>query len=128
MSTDTERICDFLSVHLLDFATDSIMIIMTAAILISIDPFMALVTLLPFPVIAWMIQYFRIRSRQGFARGSAAWAEMVNVLADTIPGIRVVKAFAQEHREVERFRTNHHVLDSNTVSIVSGRPSGRSSP
>ena len=30
---------------------------------------------------------------------------MTSVLADTIPGIRVVKAFAQEQREVERFRT-----------------------
>jgi ATP-binding cassette subfamily B protein len=30
--------------------------------------------------------------------------EVTNVLADTIPGIRVVKAFAQEKREAERFR------------------------
>ena len=29
---------------------------------------------------------------------------MTSVLADTIPGIRVVKAFAQERREIERFR------------------------
>ncbi len=115
VSTDTERICDFLSIHLLDFATDVLMIIMTAAILISIDPYMAIVTLLPFPVIGWMIQFFRIRLRQGFARGSAAWAEMVNVLADTIPGIRVVKAFAQEHREIDRFAgRNQQVLEANT--------------
>ena len=39
-----------------------------------------------------------------FALGSQAWAEMTSVLADTIPGIRVVKAFAQESREIERFR------------------------
>src|SRR5690606_31163663 len=32
------------------------------------------------------------------------WSEVTNVLADTIPGIRVVKAFAQERREVLRFR------------------------
>ena len=37
---------------------------------------------------------------------------MTSVLADTIPGIRVVKAFAQEQREVERFRqSNDHVVD-----------------
>ena len=29
---------------------------------------------------------------------------MTSVLADTIPGIRVVKAFAQERREIERFQ------------------------
>jgi ATP-binding cassette subfamily B protein len=39
---------------------------------------------------------------------------MVNVLADTIPGIRVVKAFAQENREVGRFQQrNDHVLQAN---------------
>ncbi|MES2530296.1 MAG: ABC transporter ATP-binding protein, partial [Pseudomonadota bacterium] len=31
------------------------------------------------------------------------WSEVTNVLADTIPGIRVVKAFAQEKREADRF-------------------------
>ncbi len=115
VSSDTEKICDFLSVSLLDFVTDLLMIIMTVAILIKLDPMMAAVTLIPFPIIAWLIQYFRIRLRQGFARGSAAWAEMVNVLADTIPGIRVVKAFAQEHREVERFAgRNRQVFEANT--------------
>ena len=33
--------------------------------------------------------------QHGFQRGGRAWAEMTSVLADTIPGIRVVKAFAQ---------------------------------
>jgi ATP-binding cassette subfamily B protein len=69
---------------------------------------------LPFPLIAWLTQKVRIRLRHGFVRSSAAWAEMVNVLADTIPGIRVVKAFAQEQRETERFfKRNQHVLAAN---------------
>ena len=39
---------------------------------------------------------------------------MTSVLADTIPGIRVVKAFAQEHREIDRFRrANDRVLHAN---------------
>jgi ATP-binding cassette subfamily B protein len=114
VGSDTDRICTFLSVSLLDFCTDALMIVMTAAILFSIDAQMALVTLLPFPLIAWMAQRVRIRLRHGFARTQAAWAEMVNVLADTIPGIRVVKAFAQEKREIERFGgRNQHVFDAN---------------
>jgi ATP-binding cassette subfamily B protein len=39
---------------------------------------------------------------------------VTNVLADTIPGIRVVKAFAQERREAQRFReANRHNLEVN---------------
>ncbi len=37
-----------------------------------------------------------------------------SVLADTIPGIRVVKAFAQEQREIDRFQEcNTRVLQAN---------------
>lgn len=114
VSNDTERICNFISINLADFTTDLVMIVMTTLALLWINPAMAIVTLLPFPLIAWIIQRVRIRLRHGFARGSAAWAELVNVLADTIPGIRVVKAFAQEKREMARFRgRNQHVLHAN---------------
>ncbi len=114
VSDDTQRICDFLSIHAVDFATDIIMILITAGLLFWLDPTMALVGLFPFPFIAWIVARVQARMRAGFARGSSAWAEMVNVLADTIPGIRVVKAFAQEHREVERFQQrNDQVLAAN---------------
>ena len=114
VSSDTQRICDFLSINAVDFATDIVMIVITAALLIWLDPMMALVGLLPFPFIAWIVSRVQARMRAGFARGSSAWAEMVNVLADTIPGIRVVKAFAQEHREIDRFRQrNDQVLQAN---------------
>lgn len=114
VSDDTQRICDFLSIHAVDFATDIIMILITAVLLFWLDPTMALVGLLPFPFIAWIVARVQARMRAGFARGSSAWAEMVNVLADTIPGIRVVKAFAQENREVARFQQrNDQVLRAN---------------
>lgn len=39
------------------------------------------------------------------------WGEVTNILADTIHGIRVVKAFAQEKREAQRFHeANQHNL------------------
>jgi ATP-binding cassette subfamily B protein len=114
IGNETDRICLFLSLHLLDFLTDVLMIAMTAAILISIDPWLALVTLTPLPVIVWMIHLVRDRLRHGFEKVDRIWGEVTNVLADTIPGIRVVKAFAQESRESGRFReANEHNLAIN---------------
>jgi ATP-binding cassette subfamily B protein len=90
------------------------MIIMTAAILASIDPWLAVATLLPLPFIAWLIHLVRDRLRTGFEKVDRIWAEVTSVLADTIPGIRVVKAFAQEQRESDRFRdANRHNLAVN---------------
>ena len=114
VSSDTDRICYFLSVYVLDFATDILMLIMTVTILVSIDWELALVTVLPLPLISFLV--FRVQGKlaRGFSSGNLAWAELTNVLADTIPGIRVVKAFAQEDREVERFRrANERVLHTN---------------
>ena len=114
IGSETDRICVFLSMHLLDFTTDMLMIIMTAAILFSINPWLALVTLVPLPFIAWMIHLVRDKLRTGFEKIDRVWSAVTNVLADTIPGIRVVKAFAQEKRETIRFReANRHNLEVN---------------
>ena len=114
IGSDTDRINMFLSLHALDFITDVVMMVMTAAILISINPWLALVTLVPLPFIVWLIHKVRSRLAIGFDRTSRVWAEITNVLSDTIPGVRVVKAFAQEQREMQRFaRANQRNLQAN---------------
>ena len=114
VSTDTDRICYFLSVYVLDFANDILTLTIISVILLRLDSMLALATLLPLPIIAFMVHQVRSRLRRGFALGTRAWGEMTSVLADTIPGIRVVKAFAQEQREVERFHTaNDRVFQAN---------------
>jgi ATP-binding cassette subfamily B protein len=120
VGSDTDRICNWLSLNLLDFVTDIVMMFMTAGILFTIDPLLALVTMCPFPFIVWLVHRVRNRLRHGFRLAGIAWAAMISVLADTIPGIRVVKAFAQERREVERFgHSNDHVLNANDrVNVV----------
>ena len=114
IGNETDRINVFLSLHLLDFATDVLMILMTAGILFSINPTLALATLLPLPFIGWLIHAVRDRLRTGFEKIDRVWSEVTSVLADTIPGIRVVKAFAQEDREAQRFRdANRYNLEVN---------------
>ncbi|SFC98101.1 cyanophycin metabolism-associated ABC transporter [Massilia yuzhufengensis] len=114
IGSGSDRISVFLSLHLLDFLSDVLLIIMTGVILFSMNPWLALVTLVPLPFIAWMIHVVRDRLRTGFEKIDRVWGEVTNVLADTIPGIRVVKAFAQEKREAARFReANKHNLHVN---------------
>ncbi len=117
IDTDTDRICYFIAVHLTDFASDIVMLLLIGAYVLCQDVWLGLATLVPLPLIGWLVHGVRMKLRFGFMAGSRAWAEMTNVLADTIPGIRVVKAFAQEQREIDRFKarndqvfkTNNHV-------------------
>jgi ATP-binding cassette, subfamily B, bacterial len=111
IGSETDSISVYLSLHAMDFATDVIMILMTAAFLFYISPTLAVVTLLPLPLIAWLIQRVRDKLRHLFEKIGRAWSDVTNVLADAIPGIRVVKAFAQESRESQRFH------DANRVNL-----------
>ena len=72
------------------------------------------------PFIGWMIHFVRYRLRTGFEKIDRVWGEVTNVLADTIPGIRVVKAFAQEQREARRFReaNKHNLLVNDRINKI----------
>ena len=120
VGSESDRIAVYLSLHLTDFASDVVMIIMTAVILFSMNPYLALITLVPLPFIGWMIHYVRYRLRTGFEKIDRVWGEVTNVLADTIPGIRVVKAFAQEARESRRFReaNRHNLLVNDRINKI----------
>ena len=120
VSSDTERINNFLSMHLIDFSSNVLLVALTAGVLVWISPKLALVTLVPFPFVVWLVNSVRARMRQGFARAGIAWGDMTSLLADAIPGIRVVKAFAQEGRECERFaEANQEVLAANDrVNVI----------
>ncbi|MGA2061833.1 MAG: ABC transporter transmembrane domain-containing protein, partial [Thermoguttaceae bacterium] len=85
VSTDTDRICYFLSVYVLDFANDLLMLVMTAVLLLSINYKLAIVSLVPLPLIAYLVHKVRTRLRRGFQLGTRTWGEMTSVLADTIP-------------------------------------------
>ena len=59
IGSESDRICLYLSLNLLDFITDVLMLAMISGILFSINVKLALITLLPLPFIAWMIQLVR---------------------------------------------------------------------
>lgn len=114
IGSDTDNISLFISINFIDFACDMLTIVFTAAIMFSINPMLAFAALGPLPVVAWLVQWVRGNLRGGFAAASRAWSAMNSVLSDTIPGVRVVKAFAQEQREIQRFRQqDQHIFDTN---------------
>jgi ATP-binding cassette, subfamily B, bacterial len=114
ISSETDRLCSFLSDTLIDFVTDVMMILGTSFVLFKLDPLLAAAALVSFPPIAWFMVRVRSSLTHGFLRGGRVWSQMTNILADTIPGIRVVKAFSQEEREIKRFaEANQRIVEVN---------------
>ncbi|HEV8548851.1 MAG TPA: DUF1854 domain-containing protein [Polyangiaceae bacterium] len=114
ISSDTDHLCSFLSDTLIDFITDVLMITSTSIVLLTIDPLLAFAAVASFPPIAWLIVRIRGSLTHGFLRGGRSWSAMTSILADAIPGVRVVKAFSQEQREIARFENaNQRIVDVN---------------
>lgn len=63
---------------------------------------LALLTLIPVPVLAWMVLKFSKVSRPLFQRNQEKVGELNAILQDNLSGIREIKAFTQEEHESRR--------------------------
>ncbi|HEY1359697.1 MAG TPA: ABC transporter ATP-binding protein [Thermoleophilaceae bacterium] len=75
----------------------------TAAILVAMDPGLALVTFLTFPVLLVGSLVFRIASASAYRLTREKIALVTAYLQETLSGVRVVRAFGQEPRHKARF-------------------------
>src|SRR5690242_554219 len=105
VSSDTDRLWDFVAFGVVDVSLSVVMLAGLSAVLLTLDWRLGLVMTLPVPVLCWLIYRHGEALNRRFLRAWRKWSRMTDVLSDTIPGIRVVKAFNQEDREIERFAT-----------------------
>jgi ATP-binding cassette subfamily B protein len=68
---------------------------------------LALFVLLPMPIMLLLMVVFHKNMHRIFRRMWHRWSAMTAVVADALPGVRVIKAFSQEQREVDRFGTKN---------------------
>lgn len=103
VSSDTDRLWDFLAFGVVDVSLSAVMLVGLSAVLLSHDWKLGLVMVLPVPFFCAAIWKHGEHMNRFFIRAWRKWSRVTDVLSDTIPGMRVVKAFNQEERETERF-------------------------
>ncbi len=110
VSSDTDRIWDFIAFGVVEVGIAIITLISLSAVLITLDWRLGLVMTLPVPIMLFCIYRHGEHMKNLFLRGWRKWTEVTNVLSDTIPGIQVVKAFNQEEREKKRFNERNDTV------------------
>ena len=103
VTSDTDRLWDFVAFGIVDVSLSLVMLAGLSAVLLALDWRLGLAMTLPVPVMCWAIYRHGETLNRWFLRAWRKWSGMTDVLSDTIPGIRVVKAFNQEEREVRRY-------------------------
>jgi subfamily B ATP-binding cassette protein MsbA len=86
-------------------AVDLLRLVGGAVILVILDARLALLVLLPVPILAVAMRYFNQRIRPIYRRVRARLGDINARLQDSLSGIRVIQAFGQEERELRRFFT-----------------------
>ena len=89
------------------------------AVMISIDPWLTIVSLIPLPFVSLSVKYFGSAIHKRFEQIQAQLSEVSAVAQESLSGVRVVRAYRQEAAEIERFRrANDEYLRRNRPLIV----------
>ncbi|HEY7235221.1 MAG TPA: ABC transporter ATP-binding protein [Gemmatimonadaceae bacterium] len=117
VTADTDRLWEFIAFGVVDVSLSVVMLLGLGGVLLVLDWRLGLVMTLPVPLFCWLIYWHGESLNARFIRAWRKWSRLTDVLGDTIPGIRVVKAFNQETREIGRFVDRNDAVTDEFNSI-----------
>jgi ABC-type multidrug transport system fused ATPase/permease subunit len=116
-TVDLQSVRFFLGYGLIFLVQSARTIVIAAVVMIALAPGLALVALAPTPWVIWIAFRYGQRNRPATQEVQQRIAELTAEAEENIGGVRVVKAFAQEHRQLRRFsRAVARVFDQSMVS------------
>ena len=115
---DVGRLRDFIAEGLQDIIGDSLTLVYMCIIMFTINWQLALWALVPIPLLIFFTIYFGQKMHKIFHVLWKRYAGISTILASTIPGVRVVKAFARENHEIQRFRDQTNLVFAGEMSAA----------
>ena len=118
LTNDIDTLTDLLATGLTSLATSSVSILAISVILLLLDLRLGVVTLLAFPVILLLTQWFRHNSSRAYRAVRQAIALVIVHYTESLSGIRAVQAYGREPRNQEIFEDlNGRYRDANAWSV-----------
>jgi ABC-type multidrug transport system fused ATPase/permease subunit len=103
ITNDVQALDQLVTEGIATLVSATLTLVGTAVILVVLDPSLALVTFLTFPVLLVGSLAFRIASSGAYRATREKIAQVTAYLQETLSGVRVVRAFGQERRHGNRF-------------------------
>ena len=95
-----------------------VQVIVLAVLLFTMQPMLALVSLITVPAFLLFVKWMYRRQRMYHARRFAGSKQMNSFLADVFSGMRVVKAFSKEDVEISRFTVKNQNLATSEKKLA----------
>ncbi len=106
VTSDTAQLQQFAVGQVQQFLVDVVMLAIVLCWMLSNSVPLTLMLWFPLPLFYFLVKWYRNNVHKVFRKAFRIRAAMSGHLADTIPGIETVKAFAQEQRAISEF--NEH--------------------
>ena len=118
LTNDVQALDQLVTDGVVTLFSSTLTLLGTAAILLLLDPELALITFLTFPVLAVGSVAFRLASAGAYRLTREKIAQITAYLQETLSGIRIVRAFGQEPRHLKRFAAlNDENRDANMKTV-----------
>ncbi|MGH7827909.1 MAG: ABC transporter ATP-binding protein, partial [Candidatus Binatia bacterium] len=110
MTTDVDVLQEMFSAGVMTLLSDFVMLIWIVAIMFFIHAELALVSLALIPIMAFAINFFRIKARQTYRQIRERIARINAYLGEALSGMAVIQLFAREaktYREFDELNASH---------------------
>jgi ABC-type multidrug transport system fused ATPase/permease subunit len=103
-TVDLQSVRFFLGYGLIFMLQSALTILLAAGAMIAVQPGLAAISLIPVPIVVFVAARYGRRSRPALQELQQRIGELTADVEENIGGVRVVKSFAREDRQLERFR------------------------
>src|SRR5919198_4974609 len=103
-TVDLQSVRFFLGYGLIFIMQSALTIVLAASAMIAVQPELAAVSLIPVPIVVFVAARYGRRSRPALQELQQRIGELTADVEENIRGVRVVKSFAREDRQLDRFR------------------------
>jgi len=119
VTSDSERLWRFLAFTCIEMVSSALMLVGVSIGLFLMNWKLALIALLPVPLMIFMMVVFHRVLHRLFRKWWHRWGQLTAVVAGALPGVRVIKAFGQERREIERFGLKNRMVYDQEMKFIS---------
>jgi ABC-type multidrug transport system fused ATPase/permease subunit len=117
-TVDLQSVRFFLGYGLIFIAQSLVTILLAAVAMFLLQPGLAAISLAPVPFVVLIANRYGHKSRPAMQEAQQRIAELTADAEENVSGVRVVKAFAQEERQLQRFgHTVQRVFDQQLLTV-----------
>jgi ATP-binding cassette subfamily B protein len=117
-TSDAEAVVRFLGNGLLDLVNISVLLLAIIGIMFAVNTTLAVLAMLPIPVLLYITMRFGINQRVLSKRAQDLMGKLSTTLQENLTGVRVVKAFAREAYEVDKFGARNQAYFQSRLAIT----------